>query len=141
MSGIRLPDCSKLVVNWKHSNDVIIFLKLWQFFFYKGLIRNPEIRNNSVWVWINIAKLGQARNTKFSTKVSNKMLLNAAKCQGYIFYRFSVIKGKPTRAVKYPTHHPPRLALRLRGFLYSILAYSFFLGYLESSSIFLDIKC
>ena len=26
------------------------------------------------------------------------MLLNAAKCQGYSFYRFWVIKGKPTRA-------------------------------------------
>ena len=26
---------------------------------------------------------------------SNKMLLNAAKCQGYTFYRFWVIKEKP----------------------------------------------
>ena len=25
MSGIRLPDCSKLAINWKYVNDVIIF--------------------------------------------------------------------------------------------------------------------
>ena len=33
---------------------------------------------------------------KFGTNVSYEMLLNAAKCQGYSFYRFGVIKGKPT---------------------------------------------
>ena len=38
----------------------------------------------------------ETRNTKFDTNVSNKMLLNAAKCQGYSIYRFGVIKGKPT---------------------------------------------
>ena len=36
-------------------------------------------------------------DTKFGTNVSNRMLLNAAKFQGYSFYRFGVIKGKPTR--------------------------------------------
>ena len=35
-------------------------------------------------------------DTKFGTNVSNRMLLNAAKFQGYSFYRFWVIKGKPT---------------------------------------------
>ena len=35
-------------------------------------------------------------NTKFGTNVFNRMLLNAAKSQGYSFYRFGVIKGKPT---------------------------------------------
>ena len=34
--------------------------------------------------------------TKFGTNVSNKMLLNVAKLQGYSFYRSWVIKGKPT---------------------------------------------
>ena len=29
--------------------------------------------------------------------VFNEMLLNAVKCQGYSFYRFWVIKGKPIR--------------------------------------------
>ena len=31
------------------------------------------------------------------------MLLNAAKCQGYIFYRFWVTKEKPTDGVKLTT--------------------------------------
>ena len=35
-------------------------------------------------------------DTKFDTNVSNKMLLNAAKCKGYSFYRFWVTKEKLT---------------------------------------------
>ena len=63
-------------------------------FFYKGFTRNPEIGNTLVWVLPNIWRQGQVRDTKFRTNVSNKMLLNAAKCQGYSFSRFLVIKGK-----------------------------------------------
>ena len=44
----------------------------------------------------NIWRLGQVSGTTFGTHVSNEMLLNTAKCQGYSFYRFWVIKGKPT---------------------------------------------
>ena len=40
------------------------------------------------------------------------MLLNSAKCQGYSFYRFWVIKGKPTGGKITPPLHPPRLGLR-----------------------------
>ena len=65
-------------------------------FFYKGLTRNPEIGNNPVWVLPNIWGLTQFIDTKFDTNVSNRMLLNAAKFQGYNFYCFWVIKGKPT---------------------------------------------
>ena len=64
--------------------------------FYKRMTRYPEIGNTLVWVLPNIWRLGQVRNTKFVTNVSNKMLLNAAKYQGNSFYRFWVIKGKPT---------------------------------------------
>ena len=64
--------------------------------FYKGLTRNLEIGNTPVWVLPNIHRLGWVRNTKFGTIISNKMLLNPAKCQGYSLYRFGVIKGKPT---------------------------------------------
>ena len=39
----------------------------------------------------NIWRLGQVRDNKFGTNVSNKMLLNAAKCQGYSFYRFELL--------------------------------------------------
>ena len=64
-------------------------------FFYKGLTRNPEIRNTAVWVLPNIWRLGQVRDNKFGMNASSKMLLNAAKCQSYSFYCFWVIKGKP----------------------------------------------
>ena len=64
-------------------------------FFYKGLTRNPEIRNTPVWVLPNICRLEEVRDTKFGTNVTNEMLLNAAKCWGYSFYRFWVIKVKP----------------------------------------------
>ena len=38
------------------------------------------------------------------------MLLNAAKCQGYSFYHFWVIKGKPTEEKIDPP--PPGLGLK-----------------------------
>ena len=146
MSGIRLPDCSRLAVNWKNGNDItifwhdVIFKFFWRCFvslvkfsywpefhvnvitgfglmtisFYKGLTRNPEIGNTPVSVLSNNWKLGRARNAKFGTKVSNKMVLNAAKCQGYSFYRVGVIKVKPIGGgglgVKFPLP-PSRLGL------------------------------
>ena len=64
--------------------------------FYKILTRNLKIGNSHVWVLPNIWRLDWVRNTKFSTNVSNKMLLNAAKCYGYSCYCFWVIKRKPT---------------------------------------------
>ena len=64
-------------------------------FVYKGLTRNLEIGNTHVWVLPNIWRLAWVRDTKFGTDVSNKILLNAAKCQVYSFYRFRVIKVKP----------------------------------------------
>ena len=118
--GIRVPDCSKLAINWKKDNDVTIFrhyiivnffgrcfaflmnFSYWSkfhvnvitgsgvttIFVYKGLTRNSEIGNNPVLILPNIRRLGQVRDTKIGTNVSNKILLNAAKCQGYSFYRF-----------------------------------------------------
>ena len=81
-------------------------------FFYKGLTRNPEIGNTPVLVLPNMWRLGQVRDTKFGANVSNKMLLHAAKCQRYSFYRFWVIKGKPTGGVKL-SHPSPRLGLQV----------------------------
>ena len=75
--------------------------------FYKGLTRNPEIRNISVWVFPDIWRLEPVMDTKFDMNVSNRMLLNAAKFQGYSFYRFWVIKVKPTGGYHpSPPHHP-----------------------------------
>ena len=48
-------------------------------FVYKELTRNPEIRNTSVWVLLNIRRLERVKDAKFGTNVSNKKLLNAAK--------------------------------------------------------------
>ena len=76
-------------------------------YFYKGLTRNPEIGNTPIWVLPNIWRLGQFRHTKFRTDVSNKMLLNATKYQGYSFYRFWVIKGIPTGGGKIIGTIPP----------------------------------
>ena len=73
-------------------------------FFYKGLTRNPEIGNTPEWVFPNIWGLGLVRDTKFGTNDSNKMLLNAAKCQSFRFYYFWVIKGKPAEGKITP--HP-----------------------------------
>ena len=64
-------------------------------YFCKGLTRNSGIGNNPVWVLPNIWRLGWVRITKFGTNLSDKMLLNAAKCQGYSF-NCLFIKGQPT---------------------------------------------
>ena len=63
--------------------------------------------NTPVWVLPNIWRLGRVRNTKFGTDVPNKILLNAAKCPGYNFYCFCIIKGKSTGGVKLRPHPPP----------------------------------
>ena len=60
----------------------LLALYLWQFPFIK---HPPEIWKSE------LRTLGQVKDTKFGTNVSNEMLLNAAECQGYSFYRFYVI--------------------------------------------------
>ena len=86
----------------KFHVNIITGFGVMNIFFYKWLTRNPEIGNTPVWVLPNIWRLGRIRDTKFGTDVSNEMLLNAAKYQGYSFYRFWVIKGRPTWGVKLP---------------------------------------
>ena len=90
VSLVKFSYCSKFHVNITTGAGVMTI------YFYKGLTRNPEIGNTPIWVLPNIWRLGQFRHTKFRTDVSNKMLLNATKYQGYSFYRFWVIKGIPT---------------------------------------------
>ena len=70
---------------------------------------------------------GTSGDTKFGTNVSNKKLLNTAKCQGYTLYRYRVIKGKSRGCVERedkitpPPSPPPRLGLttevNIRGVL------------------------
>ena len=80
----------------KFHVNIITGSGIMKIFFYKGLTRNPKIGNIRVWVLPNIWRLGRVMDTKFGTNVLNRILLNAAKLQSHSFYRFWVIKGKPT---------------------------------------------
>ena len=90
VSLAKFRNWSKFYVNIATGSGVMTIQ------FWKGLIRDPETGNTSGWVSPNIWRLQQVRDAKFGTDVSNKMLLNAAKYQGYRFYRFWVIRGKLT---------------------------------------------
>ena len=65
----------------KFHGSIITGSGVMAIFFYKGLTRNPEIKNTFVWVLPNIYRLGQVRDTKFGMNIFNQMLLNAAKYQ------------------------------------------------------------
>ena len=91
VSRVKVSYWSKFHVN------IITGSGIMTIFLYKGLTRNPEIGNTYIWVFPSIWRLGRVMDTKFGTNVSNRMLLYAAKLQGYSFYRFWVIKEKPTR--------------------------------------------
>ena len=103
VSLVKLSYWSKFHVN------VITDSGIMTIFFYKGLTRNPEIRNTPIWVLPNFWRLGQVMDTKFGTNVSNRMLLNVAKFQGYNLYHFWVIKGKPTGGWKITTPNQIRV--------------------------------
>ena len=77
---------------FKFHVNIITASGIMTIFFYKGLTRNPEIRNTPVWVLPNIWRLGQVLDPKFGTiYVSNRTLLNAVKFQGYSFYHFQLL--------------------------------------------------
>ena len=109
--------CFVFLVNFSYWSkfhvNIITGSGIMTIFFYKGLTKNPEIGYTHVWVFTNIWWLGRVTDTKFGTNVSNRMLLNAKKFQGYSFYRFWVIKEQPTGGIKLPlSPSPPRLGLR-----------------------------
>ena len=89
----------------KFHVNVITGSGVMTIFFYKGLTRNPEIGYIPVWVLpisgdrreLGIPNLARMFQTK-----CYRMLQNAS----YGFYRFWVIKGKPTGRVKL-LHTPP----------------------------------
>ena len=117
----------------KFHVNIITGFGIVTIFFLKRLNRSLEIGNTPVWVSSNIWRLEQFINTKFGTNVSNRMLLNATKLDGDRFYRFWVIKGKPTgRGVKLPPP-PPRLGLKTLSLKCKIFAISL----VETACIFL----
>ena len=85
---VKLSYWVKFYINIITSSEVMTM------FFYKGLIWNPEIRNTSVWVFPNVWRLGTLGIPNQRTNISNEMLPKAAKCQGYSFYGFWIIKRK-----------------------------------------------
>ena len=66
----------------KFHVNIITGSRIMAILFYKGLTRNLEIGNTLVWVLPNIWRRAQVMDTKFGTNVSNRILLNAAICQG-----------------------------------------------------------
>ena len=82
-------------------------------FFYKGVTRNLEIGNTSVWVFSNIRRLGQVRDTKFGKNVSNVI-----ECCKSFKSCWVVKKKNPTdgagwgEGLKISPFLPPRLGLR-----------------------------
>ena len=93
---------SSLVTGPNFMSISSLVLELWQFSFVRDW---PEIRRLEIpppeFFPISGDWGGRrgVRDTKFGKNVSNKMLLNVAKCQGYSFYRFWVIKRKPTGGI------------------------------------------
>ena len=86
-------------------------LELLQFLPIKD---RPEIWKSEIPSFVQNRRLGRVRDTKFGTNVFNKILLNSAKCHGYSFYCFRVIKKKVTGGGWGGVEllPPPRLGLR-----------------------------
>ena len=92
-------------------------------FFFKGLTGNSEIRKTSGFCPIS-GDWGRVRDTKSGTNVSNKMLVNAAKCQGYSFYLFWVIKEKPTGEGTYLPPPATEITPKKATFLYDLVVHT-----------------
>ena len=96
----------------KFHVNIIIGSRIMTILFYKELTRNPKIRNTPVWVLSNIWRRGGVMGTKFGTNVSNRILLNAATCQGLQPLPFLSYSGKTNWGVGGAiTPHPPRPTL------------------------------
>ena len=107
VSPVKLSNSSKFHVN------IITGSGIMTIFYYKGLTRNLDIGNTPVWVFPNNWRLGLVKDTKFGTNISNRILLNATKFQGYNVYRFWVIKRKPTGGIKLSPPPPPPSQIRV----------------------------
>ena len=140
-SASVLRPASKLVINRKNDNDIIVcqhdlivnffFDVFWRCcIFLVEFHSGPSVIPNHYWFWSyhnfgNVSSefcsiswdLGRVRDTRFGTNVSNEMLLNTAKCQGYSFYLLWVtfILGKTNREAKSPAKSKLGLAFLMLG--------------------------
>ena len=108
-SGLRNPNAilnvivfllSSLVTAPSFVSVSLLVLELWYLLFIRDLGRNQEIKNTPIWIFSNMWRLRQIRDTKFSMNVSNKNSLNAAKYQVDSLWCFSFIKRKPNSQEK-----------------------------------------
>ena len=91
----------------KFHVNIITGSGLWHFF-SQGIDQKPGNRKYPGQSFVQYLETGWVRDIKLSTDISNEILLNTTKCQGYILDYFWVIKGKPTGVeVKLPTNLPP----------------------------------
>ena len=103
-----------------------LVLEFWQSSFIKDW---PEMRKSEIHpscVLLNLWRLWHFRDIIFATNISNKMLLTTAKCQGYNFYCFWVIKENQQGEIKLP---PTWLGLKYLIFKSLLQALTLF-GYL-----------
>ena len=98
---------SSLVTGPSFMSISSLALELWQFSFVRDW---PEIDQKLPNIW----RLWRVRDTKIDTNVSSKMLLNAAKCQGYSIYCFWVITGKPRLPLKITPPPPTTTTTQIR---------------------------
>ena len=92
--------------NWSNFHVIIITVSgVMIILFYKGLFRNLEIGNTPVWISPNFLRLGQVRDTKFGTDVSNKVLL-MLQTSRVIAVTVSELLRENRRGVKLPPSSP-----------------------------------
>ena len=115
----NLPTChhrqSSLVTGPSVMSISSLVLELWQFSFIRHW---PEIQKSD----ITLSGFCPISGDRRELGIPNlpQMLPNVAKCQGYSFNCFWLIKGKPTEGVKLlpPSPTSPRLGLSLLFVLY-----------------------
>ena len=93
---------SSLVTGSSFMSISSLVLELWQFSFIRDW---PEIRKSEI-------PPSEFRDTKFDTKISNKILRNATKCQGYSFFHFWVVRRKLTGGIKLPPPPPNQIRIK-----------------------------
>ena len=84
-----------------------LVLELWQFPFIRDYQKSGHGKYPAL-VCPNICRLDQVRDTEFCRDISNKLLLNTAKCQVYSFSRFWVMKGKLIQGVELSNYLPEK---------------------------------
>ena len=106
VSLVKCSCCSKFHVN------IITGSGFMTIFFMRDWLEIWRLKIPPAWVLPNIWRLGRVRGTIFGPYVSNKRLLNAAKCQGYSFLHFWVIKGEPTGVKLSPSPFPTQIRVK-----------------------------